>query len=207
MTSAAAGPDRAAACAAMLVPRTVEFITVKRNVALAGRSYGHWWVELDNDESYGWWPSRPVRLDQLFRGLPGVLNGLGLHHDATPTRDPNHGLPGDFEFHPILVAACTDEDLRNRIRSFAGSFAGGWRWSTRQTMNCRIWQLAMFDAVGLVDGTGNYHTRGSGCPALAPIRRTVTRVSGRRLWPRNLPQPGRRVGIATRSGSLGSRAS
>ena len=27
--------------------RVVEFVTIKRNVPLAGRSYGHWWVEID----------------------------------------------------------------------------------------------------------------------------------------------------------------
>ena len=38
----------------MTAPRVVEFVTVKRNAPLAGRSYGHWWVELDGVESYGW---------------------------------------------------------------------------------------------------------------------------------------------------------
>jgi subtilisin family serine protease len=47
--------------------------------------------------------------------------------------------------------------------------------------------------IDLVDGTGNYHTRGAGCPALAPLRRAATRLDGRRRWPRNLPQPGQRV--------------
>ena len=198
MTIVDAATDSPTACDSKPVPRVVEFITVKRNIALAGRSYGHWWVEFDNDESYGWWPSHSVRLDQLFRGVPGVLNGIGLHPDAMATRDPNHGLPGDFEFHPVLVKDNTDEELRDNIRCFAASFEGGWRWSTRQTMNCRMFQLAMFDAVGLVDGTGNYHTRGSGCPALAPIRRTVGRLTGRRRWPFNLPQPGQRVALWTR---------
>ena len=198
MTIVDAAIDCAPAQSSRPVPRVVDFITVKRNIALAGRSYGHWWIEFDNDESYGWWPSHSVRLDQLFRGVPGVLNGIGLHSDATATRDPNHGLPADFEFHPVLVEAHTDQQLRDSIRRFAGSFDGGWRWSTRQSMNCRMFQLAMFDAVGLVDGTGNYHTRGSGCPALAPIRRTVGRLSGRRRWPLNLPHPGQRVALSPR---------
>lgn len=198
MTIVDVATERPSCCGSTPVTRIVDFITVKRNIALAGRSYGHWWVEFDNDESYGWWPSRSVRLDQLFRGVPGVLNGIGLHPDATDTRDPNHGLPADFEFHPVLVRDLTDEQVRLSVRSFVESFEGGWRWSTRQTMNCRMFQLAMFDAVGLVDGTGNYHTRGSGCPALAPIRRVVGQISGRRRWQLNLPRPGQRVALASR---------
>jgi len=175
------------------VPRVARFATAKRNTPLAGRSYGHWWIELNEEESYGWWPSRPLRFRDLFRGVPGVLNGVGRHPDATPTRDPNHGLPGDHEFHPVLVSPLTDGQVCDGIRSFALGFEGEWRWSTRPTMNCRLFQLAMFDAVGLVDGTGNYHTRGSGCPVLATVRRTASRLSGRRRWPRNLIRPGERV--------------
>ena len=174
-------------------PSVVEFITVKRNVPLAGRSYGHWWIEVE-DESYGWWPGRdPLRLRDVFFGMPGVLNGLGISSDGTLTRDPNHGDVADYEFHPLLVRSRTDEELRRAIRAFAWGFSGEWRWAAYPTMNCRLFQLAMFDAVGLVDGTGNYRTRGAGCPVLQPARRVAARVSGRRRWPRNLPVPGQRV--------------
>ena len=57
----------------------------------------------------------------------------------------------------------------------------------------RLFQLALFDAVGLVDGTGDYRSRGAGCPALASLRRLAGRVTGRRLSPTNLPGPGQRV--------------
>lgn len=175
-------------------PRILRFVTVKRNVPLTGRSYGHWWVELDDDESYGWWPGRcPIGLAGIIRGTSGVLNGLGVTSDGSPTRDPNHGLLADHEFHPVLIAPRTDDEVRSAIRQFAASFSGGWRWSTRPTMNCRLFQLALMDAAGLIDGTGNYHTRGSGCPALVPVRRLAGRVSGRRRWPFNLPRPGQRV--------------
>ena len=175
-------------------PRVLEFVTVKRNVALAGRSYGHWWVEVDGAESYGWWPERaPLRTRDVLLGGPGILNGGGTIVDGVPARDPYHGLPGDYEFHPLLVRPGTDAEVRHALRSFAGAFQGGWRWSTRPTMNCRLFQLALFDAVGLVDGTGNYRTRGAGCPALAPLRRLASRITGRRYWPTNLPPPGARV--------------
>lgn len=176
------------------VPRVVEFVKVKRNQALVGRSYGHWWIEVDGSESYGWWPGEcPAGLRTLLLGAKGVLNGVGVADGGRPTLDPSHGLPADHEFHPVLVRPSSDDELRRAIRSFAAGFAGGWRWSVRPTMNCRLFQLALFDAVGLVDGTGNYHTRGGGCPALAPLRRVLGRMSGQRRWPLNLPAPGHRV--------------
>lgn len=174
-----------------MTARVLSFVTVKRNTPLAGRSFGHWWIEIDDEESYGWWPARlPVGLRAAIRGVPGVLNGVGVTDDGTPTRDPNHGQLADHEFHPVLVTSRTDDDVRDTIRSFAAAFTGEWRWSTRPSINCRLFQLDLFDAVGLVDGTGNYRTRGSGCPALAPVRRAVGRIGGLRRWPRNLPPPG-----------------
>lgn len=184
------------------VPRVLGFVTVKRDVPLAGRSYGHWWVELDGDDSYGWWPARaPLRTRDMLLGGPGVLNGIGTPADGRPTRDPNHGLAADYEFHPVLVVPRSDDEVRHAVRQFAATFRGDWRWSTRPTMNCRLFQLALFDAVGLVDGTGNYRTRGAGCPALAPLRRVAGRVTGRRHWPTNLPVPGQRVAEALPAGT------
>lgn len=56
-------------------------------------------------------------------------------------------------------------------------------------MNCRTFQLALFDAVGVVGGTGNYASRGTGCPAA----RSAATGTGKRHWPGNLPEPGRPV--------------
>ena len=187
------------------VPRVLEYVTVKRNLPLTWRSYGHWWVELDDSESYGWWPAKAAGIVRLVHGSDGVLNG-----GASRTVDPNHGLPGDHEFHPVLIRQRSDDDVRASIRSFAQSFAGEWRWSTRPSMNCRLFQLALFDSIGIVDGTGNYHTRGGGCPALAPVRRIEGRITGRRRWPRNLPEPGVRVadlGLSVRDRPDDPRAS
>ncbi len=198
--------DRSSAPVDKLTPRVLEFLTVKRNVALAGRSYGHWWIEIDGIESYGWWPgSKRLRTKDLLLGVTGVLNGMRSADGASPPRDPNHGLSADYEFHPVLMVSSTDDEVRQAIRGFAQRLRGDWRWSIRPTMNCRLFQLAMFDAVGLVDGSGNYRTRGSGCPVLAPIRRMATRFTGRRYWPANLPAPGRRVsGVGRRRGAHGS---
>lgn len=187
---------------ARATPRELTFITAKRNVPLAGRSYGHWWIEMDDHESYGWWPSQlPLRFRDVLRGVPGVLNGIGVADDGTPTRDPHHGDVADYEFHPILIQPRTDKEVRAVIRRFARTFTGEWQWSTWPTMNCRLFQLALFEAVDLVDGTGNYRTRGTGCPAIAPIRRVAARRDGRRRWPRNLPTPGRPVTSPTPSRS------
>lgn len=177
-----------------MAPRVVDFVVAKRNLPLTWRSYGHWWIELDGEESYGWWPAQtPVGLHRLLRGTAGILNDATSPTAEAPPRDPHHGVLADYEFSPVLVVECSDDELRARIRAFAAAFSGEWKWSTRSTMNCRLFQLAMFDAVGLVDGTGNYRSRGSGCPALAPARRTLGRLTGRRMWPRNLPAPGERV--------------
>lgn len=174
--------------------RVAQFIVVKRNLPRVGRSYGHWWLELDGTESYGWWPARsPLTARDLLFGGPGALNGGGAAPGHGPPRDPNHGLVADYEFHPVLVLECSDDQVRNAIRRFASTFRGEWRWSIRPTMNCRLFQLALFDAAGLVDGTGNYHTRGSGCPAMAVLRRFGSTLYSRRYWPANLPRPGQRV--------------
>lgn len=80
---------------------------------------------------------------------------------ATPTCDPSHGLVADHQFHPVLIRDRTDDDVRSAIRAFASGFSGGGRWSTLPNMNCRLFQLGPMDAADLVDGTGNYRTRGN----------------------------------------------
>ena len=172
------------------VPRVIDCITVKRNTPLTARSYGHWWIEVGASESYGWWPQTPLGLLGIVRGTPGVLNGQGVVEGGSPMRDPHHGLVADHVFHPVLVVDSTDANVRAAIRRFATAFVGEWRWSTRPTMNCRLFQLMLMDFAGLVDGNGNYHSRGAGCPALAPVRRAAARVTGQRRWPGNLPRPG-----------------
>lgn len=77
------------------VPRVLEFVTAKRSVALAWRSYGHWWIEIDGTESYGWWPTRlPLGAVHMLRGVPGVLNGVGVDPDGTPPPRPASRAPG-----------------------------------------------------------------------------------------------------------------
>ncbi len=38
--------------------------------------YGHWWVEVDGSQSFGWWPASGVSIGGTFLGVPGVLNEM-----------------------------------------------------------------------------------------------------------------------------------
>jgi hypothetical protein len=160
-------------------PRTVRFITVKRINPRVGDTFGHWWIEMDGVESYGWWPARrPVGLRVFLFGTRGTLNGGRVFGDGRPSaRDPHHLDTAQYEFHPRLLVRKTDRQVRHDIRSFAESFESRWRWSARPTTrDCRRFQLALFDAVGL-DDREHLHTRGRGCPFLGlfgPRRRSLT---------------------------------
>ena len=163
-------------------PRTVGFVEVKRSIPRLGDSYGHWWVELDGAESYGWWPDRcPLRTRDLLFGTRGTLNGVGgTCRGGTVTRDPHHGEPSDYAFHPVLRVRKTDSQVRADIRRFAQTFEGGWRWSTRPTTNCRSFQHELLAAAGLTDGPEHRFSYGPGCPFLYPFR--VTPLVAEDMW-------------------------
>lgn len=157
-------------------PRVLSFVTVKRINPRFRKTYGHWWLEVDGSESYGWWPARcPIGVRGLFIGLPGTLNGLGAVVGGTPTTDPYHLDFADHEFHPTLVVDKTDGEVREQIRTFAAGYADVWQWrwwwQDRPTRNCRTFQEDLFAAVGLIEGEENFYTRGPGCPFLYQIRR------------------------------------
>ena len=155
--------------------RLVERVLVKRNNPTMLDVYGHWWVEVDGDESYGWWPAvRPVGLRRGLRGVAGVLNGVGATDGGSPRRDPHHGELADHIFHPAALDDRSDGRIVDAVRAFAAAFRGEWRWSTRPTVNCRSFQLDLLAAAGLAEPPGYLHTRGLGCPFLAPIRRART---------------------------------
>ncbi|MEO7517378.1 MAG: hypothetical protein ABIY58_01330 [Acidimicrobiales bacterium] len=80
-------------------------VVVKRNNPWLIDVYGHWWVEIDGVESYGWWPAtRPVSIPKALRGVAGALNGVGGAGGPSPTVDPRHGDPADHAFHPAPAA-------------------------------------------------------------------------------------------------------
>ena len=157
-------------------PRSLLYITVKRDNTSWRTLYGHWWVELDEQESYGWWPATvPLRIRDLVRGTDGVLNGVGLlGMTGSWSRDPNHGQLAAHAFHPVLEVANSDDQVRQDIRRFAHGYRTRWRWhwsAHRSAGTCRGFQDDLFAAVGLADGPGRLPTRGSGCPFLYQLRR------------------------------------
>ena len=110
--------------------------------------YGHWWIEIDIGESYGWWPDQRVDIKQTIIGVGGNLNGQ-IAFGGSSTKDPHHGDSGDNNFHPRvdfggfwglfqfrtikygsgkgkLCKCVTEEEIKDGIRDFAVSFTGGW---------------------------------------------------------------------------------
>ena len=157
-------------------PRTLLYVTVKRDNTTWRSLNGHWWLDVDEQESYGWWPAEvPLRAVDLLRGTSGILNGMGLLGlKGTWYRDPNHGLEAMHAFHPTLTLVKSDEQVRREIRSFAQGYRARWRWhwsSERSAGTCRAFQDELLASVGLVEGLEQLHTRGSGCPFLYQFRR------------------------------------
>ena len=163
------------------VPRVLTFAVVKRIDPRLLNTWGHWWIELDGRESYGWWPSPcPMGWRGAMLGSDGCLNGIGGDNAGTLTRDAYHGEEPDHWFHPTLVVPKTDDQVRAEIRAFAHSYRGGFRWQwwwlREPADNCRTFQDRMFDAVGLYEEAEYLYTRGSGCPFMYPFRRVKWRT-------------------------------
>ena len=161
-------------------PRTLLWVTVKRDNPTMRDLYGHWWVEADA-ESWGWWPRAvPVGLRQLARGTDGVLNGVGLlGRRGTWSRDAQHGQPAAHAFHPVLVEPVSEGDVAARLRGYAHASPGAWRWAwTRQSEHdtCRSFQDGLLRAAGLTEGPQHLASRGSGCPFLYRPRTLLWRL-------------------------------
>ncbi|CAD5370209.1 conserved hypothetical protein [Rubrivivax sp. A210] len=116
----------------------------------SGIDYGHWWVEIDDSESYGWWPASPVGLEGTLGGVQGVVNmmeGAG----GTSTRDPHHGDPGDEEFSPRVKngksAAFIKQSMRDFVAGFETNYGSVWRWPMKY--NCHSFQEQMMSDTNL----------------------------------------------------------
>ena len=160
-------------------PRTLLWVTVKRDNPHWFDLYGHWWLEA-GEQSWGWWPREvPVGLRQLACGTDGVLNGAGLVGGrGTWQRDPQHGRHAAHCFHPVLVEAIPDEEVLARLRTFAYGYRGEWRWAwTRRSTHgtCRTFQDGLLRAAGLTETLQDLPSRGSGCPWLYPPRTVLWR--------------------------------
>jgi hypothetical protein len=163
-------------------PRVLTWAVVKRIDPRLLNTWGHWWIELDDDESYGWWPSPcPMGWRGAMLGSGGCLNGIDGDNSGTPTRDAYHGDEPDHWFHPTLIANKSDDQVCAEIRAFAHSYRGGFRWQwwwlREPADNCRTFQDRMFAAVGLFEEPEYLYTRGSGCPFMYPFRRVEWRIS------------------------------
>jgi hypothetical protein len=106
----------------------------------------HHWIEI-GDESYGWWPSRPVVTNAdaaavgFGSGSPGILNGTSLPNTrGTPTRDPHHGdaanrytvmdMDGTYAGQSREAATLAAADA---IRRFARSYRDDYSWNPAGT--------------------------------------------------------------------------
>lgn len=159
----------------MSVPRVLTFALVKRIDPRLPNTWGHWWIELDDEQSYGWWPTPcPMRWRDAVLGTRGVLNGIGTPNGGSMTRDAYHGDEPDHAFHPTLVTEKSDDQVRAEIRTFAQRYAGGFRWQwwwlRQPAENCRTFQDEMFAAVGLLEEATYLYSRGAGCPFMYPFR-------------------------------------
>lgn len=135
--------------------RMLDFITMKRkHIDLFGEDkYGHWWTELDDQESYGWWPKYPLSpsvggMIDTLTGVEGELNGV-TSFGGSPTQDPHHGDDAPATFNPVLTNEKSDDEVRNEIRNFASSYTGEWRWTFGFGQNCHTFQEELMEKVGL----------------------------------------------------------
>jgi hypothetical protein len=163
------------------VPRILTFAVVKRIDPRLPNTWGHWWIELDGEESYGWWPTPcPMGWRGALFGSRGVLNGMDTTNGGTAMRDAYHGDEPDHWFHPTLIVDKSDDQVRAEIRAFAHRYVGGFRWQwwwlRQPAENCRTFEDTMFEAVGLFEEPEYLYTRGSGCPFMYPFRQVKWRT-------------------------------
>lgn len=164
------------------LPRVLTWAVVKRIDPRLPNTWGHWWIELDGEESYGWWPYPcPMGWKGAMLGSDGCLNGIGTAAGGTTTRDAYHGEEPDHWFHPTLVIDKSDDQVREEIRAYARSYVGGFRWQwwwlRDGADNCRTFQDGMFEAVGLHEEADYLYTRGAGCPFMFPFRQVRWRIT------------------------------
>lgn len=138
-------------------------------------AFGHWWLELDYFESFGWWPKGGIsKSAQAIRGVEGVMN------DGEGQRDPHHGdyaprtrlaclntkdKEGSIQFGIGFSVKCKELKhkypnsfegvVKNCIRSAAKWFANHkppFRWKWPGEYNCHNFQLWLLDACCLRTG-------------------------------------------------------
>jgi len=141
----------------VLVPTIrVYRIDVTLSLDADAKEYGHWWIEIGTDESYGWWPNAKVGLVDTLLGVPGELNGQSAF-EGTPTSDPHQGdrTGGDLTVNEfdVYVRAGTDVNkLTNDIRQYAQTYSANWAWPATPFTgeNCHTFQQDLLRNFNLV---------------------------------------------------------
>jgi hypothetical protein len=117
------------------------------------KEWGHYWIELGDNESYGWWPTRPVSDKNALTGTAGSMN-------RGRARDPYHGnrdnLDGSFNPRPMVWprpnATCEEVCARGAqcIRDVASTYgaSSGGSWSLLGN-NCQKFQGLALSRCGL----------------------------------------------------------
>ncbi|WP_299999697.1 DUF6156 family protein [uncultured Cedecea sp.] len=94
--------------------------------------YGHSWIELGENESYGWWPNWPAGchvLKGMLLGVPGDLNGQSILC-GTSKIDPHHHdrSKGVVIFDLYRNDYRTSEEIKKEIRNYVKCHEGKWQW-------------------------------------------------------------------------------
>jgi hypothetical protein len=124
---------------------------IKWNAKEGEDKYGHWWLEIDETESYGWWPAEQVGAWSTVKGVDGELNGQSIF-GGTATTDPHHGDPADETFSPWVEAGdCrTDDEIKQCLRDYAKDYSGSWAWRPGDFgQNCHSFQTGALEHCSL----------------------------------------------------------
>jgi hypothetical protein len=110
----------------------------RKDIDLGGEDkFGHWWIEIDGKESYGWWPKDGVDYKGTFFGVDGELNGQ-TSFGGTPTLDPHHGDRSSGVNVFDVYGSMSRDAVISAIRGYSGSYSGSWSWPVGQ--NCHSFQ-------------------------------------------------------------------
>lgn len=109
---------------------------------------GHYWTEIDGNESYGWYPEYFPGWRFAF-GVPGRLNGSLDSEKATPTQDDHHGTDAEVMFNPRVLNGNSAAAIKECIRGFARNFRDEWSWP--EGPNCQTFQRDIMKHCGLAE--------------------------------------------------------
>ena len=112
--------------------------------------YGRWWIELNNNESYGWWPDRYVNIWDTLTSVPGILNGQPpAPFGGTEKTDPHHADTADISIQTYVIShERTISETIMDIRNFANNYSGTLSWPFGQ--NFHSFQNSMVNSVRLI---------------------------------------------------------